>query len=1020
MKWNLKIVAFVFLLVLVGASLQAQRYNFKTYNVNEGLAQAQVTTICQDDQGYLWIGTLAGGITKFDGINFINYTIKDGLSSNSINNIFKDRNGDIWIGTRDGLNKYIPAGKETGYNKERFVLIDDDPLIAVSGIETMREDAEGNFWIASHRSGVLRYNPETHDVLKLSVNDGLASDHMHDLIIGKDSSVWIGTGKGLNKYDPYAQRAEGENFSLYTKEDGLFGNHITQLFEDHNGFIWVASSSGGVDRFDGQTFKHFAIKGAGRIRLRCMFEDSDHNMIFGTDQGVCKIAYDELEKENVVLIPNLTSNEGLSNNKVNQIYQDTEGNIWFATDGGGIIKYQGKRFVNITTKDGLSHNNVTALYMTKNNDIWMGTLGEGLNVFNGETFSLFTKESGLRGNDVWSILEDDKDNVWVGTSDGVSIFKNGKLQNSGMPKEIAKLSVDDMIQDKNGNIWFCSDGKGVIKYDGSNYQIFSVEQGLGHEDTWCVLEDRDGNIWVGNEAGLSKIVFDESNSNGYQIYHYVVDGDLIDPSAMDLQEDYQGNIWIGSNEGGLYRITPTNDHQLNTKKIKHIDASDGLSSDVIYGIELDNDQNLWVGTIRGLDKLDLKKYYQIGKVDIRHYGIEEGVIGLECNHNAAFKDSKGNLWFGTTGGVVKYNPEEDILNLKETYTNITHHRLFFNDTLLSDGVILPYDQNHLSFEFIGICLSNPKNVRYQYKLSGFDKNWSPITVQNVATYSNIGAGAYTFLVRTCNNDGVWNKTPTSFSFSILPPFWKTWWFYSLSLMLTLGGIFVFFKLRMQKLEEESNRKTEMISAMVHAQETERKRIAVDLHDGVGNLLSSIKMNLSALETEKEKLQNDKQKVYENAVALIDDACKDLRAISHNMMPGSLVELGLIHALEEQFDKVSAAGEFKINFKITGFKDRLAETVEVVLYRVIQEIFNNILKHADATKVNVLMVKKKSEIKIDVIDNGNGFDMSKNKTKNGIGLSNIESRVGYLNGTVEFESRKNEGTRVLVQIPIKEN
>ncbi|MBL4715654.1 MAG: sensor histidine kinase [Bacteroidia bacterium] len=254
----------------------------------------------------------------------------------------------------------------------------------------------------------------------------------------------------------------------------------------------------------------------------------------------------------------------------------------------------------------------------------------------------------------------------------------------------------------------------------------------------------------------------------------------------------------------------------------------------------------------------------------------------------------------------------------------------------------------------------------------------------------------------------------------MPPFWKTWWFYSLSLMLTLGGIFVFFKLRMQKLEEESNRKTEMISAMVHAQETERKRIAVDLHDGVGNLLSSIKMNLSALETEKEKLQNDKQKVYENAVALIDDACKDLRAISHNMMPGSLVELGLIHALEEQFDKVSAAGEFKINFKITGFKDRLAETVEVVLYRVIQEIFNNILKHADATKVNVLMVKKKSEIKIDVIDNGNGFDMSKNKTKNGIGLSNIESRVGYLNGTVEFESRKNEGTRVLVQIPIKEN
>ena len=257
---------------------------------------------------------------------------------------------------------------------------------------------------------------------------------------------------------------------------------------------------------------------------------------------------------------------------------------------------------------------------------------------------------------------------------------------------------------------------------------------------------------------------------------------------------------------------------------------DGLSSNIIYLMVFDNDENLWVGTEKGLDKITLNGNRQI--TSIKHYGKLEGFAGIETNQNAVFKDQQGNLWFGTIKGVTKYNPKADKINSIEPRTHITGIRLFFenvNWSLINDtsdyyklqsgqavkaefdsitrwyhlpvNLKLPYYTNHLTFDFIGISYKIPEKVKYQFMLEGLDKDWSPVTSKSEAIYSSIRPGKYTFKVISCNNDGVWNQDPDSFSFVITPPFWQTWWFYFFCSIAGISGIFGFIKIREQKLQK---------------------------------------------------------------------------------------------------------------------------------------------------------------------------------------------------------------------------
>ncbi len=261
-----------------------------------------------------------------------------------------------------------------------------------------------------------------------------------------------------------------------------------------------------------------------------------------------------------------------------------------------------------------------------------------------------------------------------------------------------------------------------------------------------------------------------------------------------MTEDDKGNIWMATYAGV---VQYDGDHFIVWNK------EQGLSSNTVYLILFDKThKNIWAGTNNGLNKLNVKKLRKKGKAHFKHYGKEEGFLGLECNPDAVEKDNRNNIWFGTVNGLVKFNPRKDHKNLVETKTNITNIRVELQDTSLPQKATLPYYKNQITFNFSGICLTNPEKVKYKYKLEGFDNNWSPVTKEQVAHYTNLSPGTYTFKVKSCNNEGIWNRSPTTFKFTIAPPFWRTKEFYAVCLILLFSGLYGGHKIRVRKIEQE--------------------------------------------------------------------------------------------------------------------------------------------------------------------------------------------------------------------------
>jgi serine phosphatase RsbU (regulator of sigma subunit) len=262
--------------------------------------------------------------------------------------------------------------------------------------------------------------------------------------------------------------------------------------------------------------------------------------------------------------------------------------------------------------------------------------------------------------------------------------------------------------------------------------------------------------------------------------------------SIAFAEDAKGNIWIGSFEKGIYKYDGNKFVNYSTS------LKTGMSSDQIFLLVCDNNNHLWIGNNLGIDRMDLKNE------TFRHYSKHDGFLGIEINPNAVCKDKQGNLWFGSIIGAVRYNASNEKVNKSEPITLLKTPRLFFNEMEKEpEGRVFKYNQNHLTFDFVGASLTNPLRVQYRYMLEGVDTGWSPPTTQNFATYPDLQPGKYKFKVIAANNDGVWNKEPVTYEFTIKPPFWKTWWFYTLCILAIAAGVRWYFIYKQKALLEQN-------------------------------------------------------------------------------------------------------------------------------------------------------------------------------------------------------------------------
>ncbi|KPK86892.1 MAG: hypothetical protein AMS27_04055 [Bacteroides sp. SM23_62_1] len=759
----------------------------------------------QDSRGIIWLGTQGGGMIRFEGKEFHSYTTNDGLFSNSVRAFAEDRHGNIWIGTDDGLNLF------NGISISGFKNIPElygDPILCIL------EDKQGDIWIGTRSSGLLRIRQIKKDTLiteRYDSDNGLSSDFIFSLYEDTRGRIWAGTyGQGINILTP---RDTSIVIETLLPQINIPATRIICMEEDASGNMWVGSIDAGA----------FCImnegEGTGKIKslsesvslknevIWSILADSKGNLWFGTGtKGAIKL------KENRMIF--FSDSLGMPGNQVYEILEDYEGNIWFSTFGNGICRYGGDHFAHYSEYDGLSNNLVSSIEQDINGNIWIATLGGGLNALDPDLpvpdFIHYGENVGITDKSINDIVLGRDGSFWIATpSNGIAYFNGKKFVYLTEKEGLINNYVNSLLIDESRDLLWCGTRGGISIFNGTGFFNISElsDPGLINNEVQHIIMDQTGNIWVATLGGLAK--FYEGTMTDYD----EMEG-LFYKQLHTLAEDKDGNIWIGTFGGGLFVF----DVLADSMPISFVADNTILSSNNIYSLIFQDDSTLLVATNRGLDRVTLDKFKKISGV--KNYNRSDGFKGLENQLNAAFKDESGNIWFGTTGGLTRYNPKVEYLSLNSPLLHLTDIDLFYQDVNwneISDSVTpwyevpyaleLPYSSNNLTFKFVAISNTNPDKVTYQFFLDGLDKDFTPPTRSNEITYSGLKPGQYTLNVVVTNVNQI-KSEPLDYSFVINPPFWQTWWFYSIVIFLVALGVYSYIKYRERQLIRK-NRELEM-------------------------------------------------------------------------------------------------------------------------------------------------------------------------------------------------------------------
>jgi ligand-binding sensor domain-containing protein/serine phosphatase RsbU (regulator of sigma subunit) len=800
-------IAFFIVFFFLSQNSKTQTYFFDIYSVQQGLAQSKVYTIIQDKNDYIWIGT-DGGVSRFDGVLFENFTSEDGLALNGVQAIIQDNNGKIWLGHK--------GGGITRYNGRNFEQPEQMPLIIESDITSFSLDQDGKLWIATAGNGaVCIWNPDTL-ITDLRYEQYLGkrlSDQVFRSYIGRDGTLYLVTDIGIKKFN----RDKNDFEQFFIEKMPLYFQIIT-LLEDSKGNFWFGTHNGGLYKYETakDTFLFYTTRdGLANNIVSSVFEDRLGNIWAGTwGGGISRLSGDR------ILTFNTTN--GLSDSKIRCITEDAEGNILIGTNENGLAIFKGDQFITYSTRDGIIDNQVWAVLQDHQGNYWFGT-NAGITIFNpslarGKQFRQLTADKYLMGNQIRFIKEDKNGHIWIGTNDAgtfeyitsQSKFSFNFLLNSYNRQGI----VSAMDIDGQNNLWVGTID-GLLYYDIDNNHVERLTQinGLPGSDISALFADSRGIVWVGARGkGLAKVLSDTIKQVDLK--------NTFTPTC--ITEDKNGWIWTGTEGQGVYAIA-------NDTIAAHFSRQNGLLANLITLVTIDEDNNVYIGTNRGLNK------FSRSENKIYTYSRRNGFTGIETKNNAVYRDRDGNIWFGTVAGVTRYDPDlEHRLNI-EPLTHITRMRINLGDRDMVQGMKLRHNENSIIFDYTSICLLNPDAVSYKFMLEGADINWMLETDQTTATYPALKPGKYVFMVIAKNSDDIWNSEPVRFAFQIRPPFYQTWWFILICILAGAGIILLYIKVRERKLRRENRileEKVKQRTALVVAQKEELAQKNKDITDSI--------------------------------------------------------------------------------------------------------------------------------------------------------------------------------------------
>jgi ligand-binding sensor domain-containing protein/signal transduction histidine kinase len=973
-------------LLAATAFAQSSSYRFDHWTTDNGLPQNTVRAIVQTRDGYLWLTTF-DGLARFDGVRF---TIFDKSNTPAITNnrftaLHEDKDGTLWAAADQGEVVSYRNGVFTSYASA-----EGHPGASISNF---RRDFNDELMIISERGGYyLRAG-------KFIPTPSEYTDPRLKLYRGPSGTRWTIDARGAR------QVKDGRETFYPIKFD--WDDVVSNLdpYEDSQGNLWLPDRANVYRLRDGRVTRYTAADGLPPrlTTLRSHCEDDEGGVWFSTGWvlrdgiGVVRFKDGRFSVYGSEAGPPVTS--------YHQIVKDREGSIWIGATSG-LYRSRKELIRSYSTADGLAHNEVYPLLKAGNGDIWVGTT-RGLSVFRNGSF-IGNPLAGF-GEIVQALWEDRAGRLWIGVWGTLSRYENGRL------KSLTHLLGGDaqvfaIREDRAGAVWVGTH-RGLFKFEGDKVTAhYTTKDGLPNNDVKAIHESADGVLWFGTYGGLARFKDGRFTS-------YTTAQGLTGNRVRSLYEDSGGALWIGTYDDGLSRFR---DGKFFSYRTEH-----GLFNNGVFQILEDRHGYFWIGCNKGIYRVSRRELNdlaegRIARVSSVAFGKQDGMLNTECNggRQPAGLVSDGRLWFPTMGGVAVIDPEAAQPNSQPPPVKIEAVTLERGPVDFRNGVTIAPGHRDLEINYTGLSLLKSEQVKFKYKLEGLDADWVDVGTRRVVYFPYLPPGNYTFRVIAANSDGVWNEEGASLDIFVATPFYRAWWFITLVTLSLAGVALLVSRRRFAALRARQAAQEAFSRQLIESQEAERKRIAAELHDSLGQNLLIVKnwalVGLNTLAGDNPAREHLTEISETTSLAL-----DEVREIAHNLRPYQLERLGLTNTIEFMMRGVRNSSDIEFTVELENVDGLLSPEFEINFYRIVQELINNVIKHSDATEAWLSIKRTAAGAQVVCRDNGKGFDPAAAATsrQSGMGLSGLAERVRILGGRYTIESAPDKGAMVSIAIDL---